>query len=150
MAHDEVFSALAEPTRRRIVEALKDEPKAVGSLVEQLEISQPTVSKHLKVLREAGLVAMTAAGQRRIYSLQAPAFAQLRDWAALFAPAPAAPAVVQAPVEPAAPIQPVVPAAVPPASSQAPLGRSVGRGLEQVTERAQGFLEKLPRFGRRR
>ena len=87
MAIDEVFSALAEPTRRKIIEALKAEPMAVGALVTQLEISQPTVSKHLKVLREANLVTMNAQGQRRIYSVQCEAVETLVAWCAEILPA---------------------------------------------------------------
>lgn len=87
VAIDEVFSALAEPTRRKIIEALKAEPMAVGALVTQLEISQPTVSKHLKVLREANLVTMNAQGQRRIYSVQCEAVETLVAWCAEILPA---------------------------------------------------------------
>ncbi|MFJ2619599.1 ArsR/SmtB family transcription factor [Glutamicibacter sp. NPDC087344] len=145
MAIDEVFSALAEPTRRRIVEALKSEPKAVGSLVTELEISQPTVSKHLKVLREANLVSMTAAGQRRIYSVDTEAVETLVGWCADILPAPE-PSAVSVDVEHRQEQDELT--AATPATQQ--LGRSVGRGLEQVTERAQEFFDKLPRFGRRR
>ena len=74
MAHDDIFSALADPTRRRLLEALREESRSVGSLVEALGVSQPTVSKHLKVLREAGLVTMRADGQRRYYALEAATF----------------------------------------------------------------------------
>lgn len=145
VAIDEVFSALAEPTRRKIIEALKNEPKAVGTLVTELEISQPTVSKHLKVLREAQLVSMAAAGQRRIYSIDTSALEDLVHWCADLVP-------VQEAEAPAGEQQPnsstQLSAAVNPTAQQ--ISRSVGRGLEQVTGRAQEFLERLPRFGRRR
>ncbi|WP_347037737.1 metalloregulator ArsR/SmtB family transcription factor [Glutamicibacter halophytocola] len=143
VAIDEVFSALAEPTRRKIIEALKNEPKAVGALVTELEISQPTVSKHLKVLREAQLVRMAAAGQRRIYSIDTSALEDLVHWCADLVPVPEAEeqqAGHQANSQLAT--------AANPTAQQ--IGRGVGRGLEQVTGRAQEFLERLPRFGRRR
>ena len=145
VAIDEVFSALAEPTRRKIIEALKSEPKAVGALVTELEISQPTVSKHLKVLREANLVSMTAAGQRRIYSIDTEAVEVLVGWCAEILPIPES--QEQAVGVPGNEEQVELADAAPAAQH---LGRSVGRGLEQVTGRAQEFFEKLPRFGRRR
>src|SRR3954464_13600181 len=71
MAIDDVFAVIAEGTRRDILGSLRSGDKAVGELVEELDVSQPTVSKHLKVLREAGLVSMRAQGQKRFYSLVA-------------------------------------------------------------------------------
>ncbi|MGP9607267.1 ArsR/SmtB family transcription factor [Glutamicibacter sp. 287] len=147
VAIDEVFSALAEPTRRKIIEALKIEPMAVGALVVQLEISQPTVSKHLKVLREADLVSMTAQGQRRIYSVQCEAIDTLVSWCVEFLPAEESAAEL-VPVDLDLIQDPQDANALPAAAHQ--LGRSVGRGLEQVTGRAQEILERIPRFGRRR
>jgi DNA-binding transcriptional ArsR family regulator len=147
VAIDEVFSALAEPTRRKIIEALKAEPMAVGALVTQLEISQPTVSKHLKVLREANLVTMDAQGQRRIYSVQCEAVETLVAWCAEILPAlEPVPEMVSVDLDLVR--DPQDANALPAAAHQ--LGRSVGRGLEQVTGRAQGILERFPRFGRRR
>ncbi|WP_345470371.1 metalloregulator ArsR/SmtB family transcription factor [Glutamicibacter ectropisis] len=144
VAIDEVFSALAEPTRRKIIEALKNEPKAVGTLVTELEISQPTVSKHLKVLREAQLVSMAAAGQRRIYSIDTAALEDLVHWCADLVPAPESDEQIDVQTSNSS-------AQVSPANPTAQqISRSVGRGLEQVTGRAQEFLERLPRFGRRR
>lgn len=147
VAIDEVFSALAEPTRRRIIEALRSEAKAVGTLVTELEISQPTVSKHLKVLREAKLVSMTAAGQRRIYRVDSTAVEELVTWCSQFADEHAEDNIQQ-------PTSAVKDELLEQSTTSAPapaqLGRSVGRGLEQVTERAQEFLDRLPRFGRRR
>jgi DNA-binding transcriptional ArsR family regulator len=67
MGIDDVFAVIAESTRRQILENLRDGDKAVGELVIELQVSQPTVSKHLKVLREAGLVTMRAQGQKRFY-----------------------------------------------------------------------------------
>ena len=66
---DDVFSVIADPTRRQILRALSSGKHSVGELVGELGVSQPTVSKHLKVLRLAGLVETEAAGQKRYYSL---------------------------------------------------------------------------------
>jgi DNA-binding transcriptional ArsR family regulator len=74
------FSVLAEPTRRRIVELLLERPRAVGELVERLRLSQPGISKHLRVLREAGLVGVRPDAQRRVYELRAEPFAELDEW----------------------------------------------------------------------
>jgi DNA-binding transcriptional ArsR family regulator len=64
------FNALAEPNRRQILELLRAGERSVTALVGDLELSQPGVSKHLKVLREAGLVASRTAGRQRLYALQ--------------------------------------------------------------------------------
>lgn len=87
MAHDDIFAALADPTRRQLLEALKPGERTVGSLVDELGVSQPTVSKHLKVLREASLATMRADGQRRFYALALPALAEAAAWAGSFLPA---------------------------------------------------------------
>jgi DNA-binding transcriptional ArsR family regulator len=71
--------ALGDPTRRAIVERLSERPQAVGELAEQLPVSRPAVSQHLKVLKQAGLVTEQAAGTRRIYRLNPIAVAALRD-----------------------------------------------------------------------
>ena len=63
------WSALADPTRRAILEQVATRPRAVGELAEQLPVSRPAVSQHLKVLKQAGLVVDRAEGNRRIYSL---------------------------------------------------------------------------------
>lgn len=76
------FAVLAEPTRRRILEELRVSELSVGNLVERLGASQPTVSKHLKVLREAGLVSSRSAAQQRIYRLEAHELKALDDWLA--------------------------------------------------------------------
>lgn len=80
MGIDDVFAVIAEGTRRQILENLRDGDKAVGELVVELQVSQPTVSKHLKVLREAGLVTMRAQGQKRFYSLDIAPLGLVRDW----------------------------------------------------------------------
>jgi DNA-binding transcriptional ArsR family regulator len=64
------FAVLAEPTRRRILEKLRDSDCSVGGLVEALGINQPAVSKHLKVLREAGFVSCRTVAQQRIYRIE--------------------------------------------------------------------------------
>jgi DNA-binding transcriptional ArsR family regulator len=70
--------ALAEPTRREIFELVADRPRAVGELAAELPVSRPAVSQHLRVLKEAGLVADTAAGTRRIYRIDPRGLEQLR------------------------------------------------------------------------
>jgi DNA-binding transcriptional ArsR family regulator len=78
----DTFTALAEPTRRRIVDELRMSERSVAELVDALAVSQPTVSKHLRVLRESGLVARRTAAQQRIYRLEAESLRQLDDWLA--------------------------------------------------------------------
>jgi DNA-binding transcriptional ArsR family regulator len=63
-----VFEVLAEPNRRRLLDALREGESAVGELVSVLAVSQPAVSKHLRVLRDAGLVQVRGDAQRRLYS----------------------------------------------------------------------------------
>jgi DNA-binding transcriptional ArsR family regulator len=79
MAAD-TFAVLAEPTRRRILDRLRVLDSSVGELVETLEVSQPTMSKHLKVLREAGFVSCRTAAQHRIYRIDPTPFEVLDDW----------------------------------------------------------------------
>ncbi len=80
MAIDDVFAVIAETTRREILTSLRSGDKAVGELVHELGVSQPTVSKHLKVLRESGLVTMRAQGQKRFYSLRAEPLRDVVTW----------------------------------------------------------------------
>ena len=75
-----MFDVLAEPNRRRILDLLLDDERTVGELVGQLGLSQPGVSKHLRVLREAGLVDVRADAQRRIYRLRFEPLLELDDW----------------------------------------------------------------------
>ena len=77
-----MFDVLAEPNRRRILDLLRDESRAVGDLVSELGISQPGVSKHLRVLREAGLVEVTADAQRRVYRLRPEPLQEIDAWLA--------------------------------------------------------------------
>jgi len=76
----DAFAALAEPTRRRILDELRGGDRSVNELVQTLAVGQPTVSKHLKVLREAGFVSARVAAQHRIYRIEAPPFAALDRW----------------------------------------------------------------------
>ncbi|MGN7356742.1 MULTISPECIES: ArsR/SmtB family transcription factor [unclassified Paenibacillus] len=71
---------LAEPNRFNIVELLKKGPKSVGEIVQALGISQPHVSRHLRILSEAGLVRSRSKAQQRIYSLEAGPFQELDEW----------------------------------------------------------------------
>jgi DNA-binding transcriptional ArsR family regulator len=74
------FAALGEPSRLQIVELLRVRPFSVGGVAETLGIRQPQVSKHLGVLREAGVVAVEPFGRRRIYRLRAEPFEEIGDW----------------------------------------------------------------------
>jgi len=74
------FAVLAEPMRREILDLLREAPRAVGELVERIGISQPGVSKHLRVLREAELVTVERDAQRRVYALRAEPLAELDAW----------------------------------------------------------------------
>jgi DNA-binding transcriptional ArsR family regulator len=74
------FDAVAEPTRRRILDLLCDEERSVSDLVERLELSQPSVSKHLKVLRDARLVAARVSAQRRLYRLNPAPLLEVDAW----------------------------------------------------------------------
>jgi DNA-binding transcriptional ArsR family regulator len=75
-----VLQALADPARLRIVEAMKGGECAVGDIVERMDIHQSGVSRHLRILTEAGIVRMRPDGQRRLYSLRKEAFDQLEAW----------------------------------------------------------------------
>jgi DNA-binding transcriptional ArsR family regulator len=72
--------ALAEPNRLQIVELLLDGPRPVGEIVDKLRLRQPQVSKHLRVLNDAGLVDVRPVAQQRIYSLKPQPFKELDDW----------------------------------------------------------------------
>ncbi|VXC02600.1 Bacterial regulatory, arsR family protein [Arthrobacter sp. 9AX] len=90
MVTDDVFAVIAESTRRDILTSLRSGDKAVGELVEELAASQPTISKHLKVLREAQLVSMRAQGQKRYYALNREPLAGIASWLETFDVGPAA------------------------------------------------------------
>jgi len=80
MAYAEVFTALADPTRRHIFEALRGQPKTVGELAEGQPVSRPAVSQHLKVLQSAGLVSVEPQGNRHLYSIKRDGLDELRQY----------------------------------------------------------------------
>lgn len=80
----DAFQTLADPTRRSIVAALRDGERQVGDLVDAVGIHQSGVSRHLRILHEAGFVAMRPDGQRRLYSLQPAPFRELDRWLAQY------------------------------------------------------------------
>jgi len=75
-----LFEMLAEPSRRRVLDLLLDRDRTVGELVDRLRMSQPAVSKHLRLLRDAGLVESRVDGQSRVYSLRAEPLAEVDAW----------------------------------------------------------------------
>jgi DNA-binding transcriptional ArsR family regulator len=76
----DTFAVLAEPTRRRILDRLRTRECSVSELVDALAVSQPTMSKHLKVLRDGGLVSSRVAAQQRIYRIETRPFEALDEW----------------------------------------------------------------------
>jgi DNA-binding transcriptional ArsR family regulator len=76
----DAFVALADPTRRQIIQSLAEGEAAFGDIADQFEISRPAVSQHLKVLREARLVTVRKDAQRRIYRIEASGFEEVDDW----------------------------------------------------------------------
>ena len=74
------FAVLAEPNRRRLLDAMADGAKPVNELVAAIGMSQPVVSKHLKVLRDAGLVNVQPDGQRRLYSINGRPLSEIDEW----------------------------------------------------------------------
>jgi DNA-binding transcriptional ArsR family regulator len=79
---DEVAAAIADPVRREILLMLRDEPLSAGQIAGRFAISRPAVSRHLRVLREAGLVRDTADGRRRVYALITAPLGELAGWLA--------------------------------------------------------------------
>jgi DNA-binding transcriptional ArsR family regulator len=82
----DALAALADPTRRRIVELLADAERDAGELGSHFSVSQPAVSRHLRVLRESGLVRVRPDAQRRLYSLDPTPLAELDEWLARYRP----------------------------------------------------------------
>ena len=76
----DVFQALADPTRRRIVEALRDGEQQVSDVVEKAGVHQSGVSRHLRILHESGFVSMRPDGQRRLYALKPERFREIDEW----------------------------------------------------------------------
>ena len=77
-----LFEILAEPNRRRVLDLLREQERTVGELVDALDMSQPAVSKHLRVLRDAGLVESRIDAQRRVYTLRPEPLTELDAWLA--------------------------------------------------------------------
>jgi len=80
MTYDKTLTALADTTRRRVFEKLRSGPKTVGTIARGLPVSRPAVSQHLRVLKEAGLVAERSEGTRRIYYVDPRGIGALRKW----------------------------------------------------------------------
>lgn len=80
MTYGNALSALADPTRRRVFERLKSGPQPVGRIARGLPVSRPAVSQHLKVLKDARLVADEAEGTRRVYYIDPEGLGELRKW----------------------------------------------------------------------
>jgi DNA-binding transcriptional ArsR family regulator len=78
------FQVLAEPSRQAILDLLRDGERPVGEIVDHLQLSQPAVSKHLRVLRDAGMVQTRADAQRRLYRIRPEPLAELDDWLATY------------------------------------------------------------------
>ena len=74
------FEVIAEPARRTLLDLLVGGPMPVGELADRARLSQPNTSRHLRVLREAGLVRSRAAGQQRLYELRGEGFAEMARW----------------------------------------------------------------------
>jgi len=81
-SHLQLFQALADPVRLRIVESIKLKERTVGDICERVDIHQSGVSRHLRILADAGLVQLRPDGQKRLYSLRKEAFDQLEVWMA--------------------------------------------------------------------
>jgi DNA-binding transcriptional ArsR family regulator len=80
----DVFNAVAEPQRRAILEFLAADERPVGDIVNALELAQPSVSKHLRVLRDVGLVQVRRDGRQMLYRTDAAAIRPLHEWAGIF------------------------------------------------------------------
>lgn len=76
----EAFDALGDPTRRAVLEQLREHPRAVGDIAARLPVSRPAVSRHLRVLADAGLVRATAVGRTRLYSVAPSGLRDLQRW----------------------------------------------------------------------
>jgi DNA-binding transcriptional ArsR family regulator len=80
MAYHKALASISDPTRRSVLEKLRSGPQSVGALADQLPVSRPAVSQHLKVLKEAGLVKDRAEGTRRVYYIDPEGLGELRRW----------------------------------------------------------------------
>lgn len=141
----DLYHVIADPTRRQLLSELAAGEHAVGDLVEALGVSQPTVSKHLRVLREAELVSIRAQGQKRFYSLEPEGLREVLDWIGTLVPQADSSSEVE--------LQEAQDSLDPrEMSAAARRQHGVGRTMEQVTERAQEIIDRFAkqRFGRRR
>ena len=156
--HSDVFSVIADPTRRRIVRILAEQTHTVGAVVEKLSMSQPTISKHLKVLRDADVVSVTVEGQRRLYSLNPEVFATVTDWinetvqiarraseAPVALPGGATLSSEHAPTEKAEAVatEPAVEKVTEPKTAEAPEEKPAAQSAEQPAAEAQPTAEEL-------
>lgn len=156
--HSDVFSVIADPTRRRIVRILAEQTHTVGAVVEKLSMSQPTISKHLKVLRDADVVSVTVEGQRRLYSLNPEVFATVTDWinetvqiarraseAPVALPGGATLSSEHAPTEKAEAVatEPAVEKVTEPKTAEAPEVKPAAQSAEQPAAEAQPTAEEL-------
>ncbi|HMB61119.1 MAG TPA: metalloregulator ArsR/SmtB family transcription factor [Xanthomonadales bacterium] len=80
MAEDRVFDALADRTRREIIRGLADSPLPVHRIAGEFAVSRPAISRHLRVLREAGLVGLTGSGRENLYYLKTATLREVEDW----------------------------------------------------------------------
>lgn len=126
----DIFAVIADRTRRDILDTLRSGDKAVGELVEALAASQPTVSKHLKVLRDAGLVTTRAQGQKRFYSLRLEPLDEVGGWLTDLRTTPGTPPSVAD--LPAAGVGPVPVGAEPTEALSGPVNKVSGDGDAQV------------------
>lgn len=76
----DVFQILAEPSRRHLLEALRDGERSVNDLVDRTHMSQPSVSKQLRILRDSGVVSLRAAGRRHLYSIDGRSLREASEW----------------------------------------------------------------------
>ena len=156
--HSDVFSVIADPTRRRIVRILAEQTHTVGAVVEKLSMSQPTISKHLKVLRDADVVSVTVEGQRRLYSLNPEVFATVTDWinetvqiarraseAPVALPGGATLSSEHAPTEKAEAVatEPAAEKVAEPKAAEAPEEKPAAQSAEQPAAEAQPTAEEL-------
>ena len=161
----DIFAVIADHTRRDILRELRAGDKAVGELVEALDASQPTVSKHLKVLRDAGLVTTRAQGQKRYYALRLEPLAEVGGWLTSLrttagshlegaaAPAAAGDSLPAAQVPAAAgvgaPSSALAGVDAAPGTRPQQIQRSVERTVERAAKGAAEIIANLPKWRRK-